>query len=86
MSFAGDAFLNIIILLWLTIAVGPWWVGVLTFFISFFINLFHRHLLIKEKIDRLEKLAKQTKVKLPPELQQQLKQLRSRKLWDLHQL
>ena len=34
----GDAFILFAMFLWLTIAVGPWWVGVILFFTSMLIN------------------------------------------------
>lgn len=35
----GEAFLGLAVLVWLSIAVGPWWVGVVLFLVGLGLNL-----------------------------------------------
>jgi len=82
---AGDTLLMYLILLWLSIGVGPWWLGLVGFVASFFINNVHRYMLIRKKVDETEKMAKTMGISIPPALAETLKRLRERKLWDLRQ-
>ena len=34
----GDGFIMLAVILWLSISVGPWWIGVMIIFVGWFIN------------------------------------------------
>lgn len=83
---AGDTLLMYLILFWLSIGVGPWWLGLVGFFGSYVINLVHHYMLVRKKVDEMEKMAKAMNISIPPAIAETIKKLRGRKLWDLRQL
>lgn len=34
----GDGWLSLAMLVWLSLSVGPWWLGLLLFFLAWFVN------------------------------------------------
>jgi hypothetical protein len=37
----GDALLSLVVLVWVSISVGPWWVGVIAFLAAWVLNAIH---------------------------------------------
>ena len=82
---AGDTILMYLILIWLSVGIGPWWLGLVGFVVSYAINLVHHYMLTHKKIDELEKMAKAMGLTIPPLLADNIKRLRERKIWDTRQ-
>ena len=61
----GDSLLLYGVVLWVSIVVGPWWVGVGLVILSLAGNSYHDNLLLKQKQEIIKELTKNIESILP---------------------
>lgn len=81
MVLAGDTIFILAMVIWMSVSVGPWWMGFVILFTSYIINKLHQRFLIEEKSDQLVKMSSQLGIPIPPDIQEQLKKLKSIPWW-----
>jgi hypothetical protein len=61
---------------------GRWDIAICGVVAWIILNQVHRFLMIQKKAEELEKMSKLVGMNLPPQIQEQLTKLRSKKIWD----
>jgi hypothetical protein len=69
---AGDSFLVLIAIFWLSVAVGPPWIGGVVILISLVLNYIHGRIIVFQKIESIQDISAKTGLPIPPHLQIQI--------------
>lgn len=80
---AGDAIFVLGIVLWLSIKLGPWYVGVGLVLVTWILNKLHTRLKNERRADEVVIMAKKLNIPVPPDLQKQIDLVKNTPWWKI---